>query len=283
MEGKLSDVEWHNKAFTAEQIKSTLQESGSIKGSLKGHWLKNGKPEDASGNRHNGTPHGNPRENNDGPPRKRSELRRADETQPSPALLGNKEAVLVFPFDNELVRSYVQRHIPIPGTRVVFISRPGGSEDARSAFGHLEKIYGFRILEADTDVSELRPGSLELNNILQRARAAFGTTELGIPVIFLKDGSLAFEARAGKGAPLTQEFLQKTRAFRLRYNQERFIQDASYQEAHLLAGSALSQGFSSWFNGPVATFRGNDLVFTDSFLDSIIQNLESLTASLRSA
>ncbi len=284
---RLRDLSIFTKALSQEQVKELNRNLSSVQSYLSGHWELNkivdGKITDLSGKGNHAVTRGGPQVVNSSPIRKRSELRKAGETELNPALLGDNNALLVFPFDKELVETYTQNHIPISRTRVIFVARPGELEKARSAFGHLEKIYGFRILEANTDVGELKPESLELNNILQRARAAFGTTQLGIPVIFLKDSSLRFETREGKGTALTQEFLQKTRAFRLRYDPARFIRDASYQEAHLLAGSALSQGISGWFNGPVVSFRGSDLAFTDSFLDSIIQNLESITASLRSA
>jgi serine/threonine protein kinase len=289
-DAKLSHMQWFNKAKTEEQIKELVLNPGADKDGLQGHWLGAGaaKEKDLSGKGHHGVIHGNPRVVKDGPPiRKRSELRIESEKAPAdklnmgmlvgPSRLSHRKGFLILRYDPRTVQSFVDEYLP-QNTGVLFVANRSELRNALARFGHLKEIYGFSIVAANAEVDQLRAGDPELNNIERKAHSAFGP-DLGIPVILLPDGSLRSETRAEEGVALSQEFLQNARAIRLRYD-PRFIRDSSYQNAYLLAASALSR---SELRGPAVAFKGNDLVFTKSYLDSIIQNLDAIVARLRSA
>ncbi len=199
------------------------------------------RTQDLSGNNHSALIRGAPVFSKLQPPLRRAEVRYNQVSEYKSqnfiysSLISNKNnALLILPFDDNLVDSYLKKMFPLPGVRVVFLAKRSEVRNVVDKYGPLEEIYNFRIIKSNLDISQLDSSHVEFKKLLMNAASSFGvpSKDLGRPV-FYSEAFLTPEAGF--------QDLRNSDAIYINFNKKRFVNDLPYRLAYLISGVTLSK------------------------------------------
>ncbi len=185
----------------------------------------------------------------------------------------NKNALLIFDYDEKLVRSLFRKSPRLPNTHVIFLKQK--DQQVRSEIRAMKSTYGFEIIDSNKRANQLKPGH-ELERTLNHLAVAskIPVQNLGTPVIFAENFDEDIEL---------PENLTETKAIYLRFNKHSFIRKLPERVANAVTGIALSKNVLDVFDSHMLNRKGNVVEVTKFAIQQVQDYLKFISKVARYA